>query len=144
MRILQMLNSLFASAPRLSPAECAPRVRSGEALLIDVREPGEWTGGVAHSAVLLPLSDLTGGRHQWNPFLAGAAGREVLLYCASGGRSGLAARILVAEGVRAANTGGLADWLDTGWPVAKPKKTHTKMHCFSPRPATIPATKPIP
>jgi len=45
---------------------------------------------------------------------------------ATGGRSGMAARILVSEGVRAANTGGLADWLDAGWPVVKPAKALVK------------------
>ena len=54
-------------------------------------------------------------------------GREILLYCASGGRSGMAARMLVAEGVRAANTGGLADWLDAGWPVVKPANARAKV-----------------
>jgi len=127
MNLLKMIKSQFTSAPCKSPAECAQRVRTGEALLIDVREPGEWSGGVAQSARLLPLSDLTGARAQWQKFLAEANGREVLLYCASGGRSGMAARILVAEGVRAANTGGLADWLDAGWPVAKPAKPHAKV-----------------
>jgi rhodanese-related sulfurtransferase len=122
-----MFKAMFTSAPRLTPADCAPRVRDGEAFLVDVREPGEWAAGVAHSAKLLPLSDLTGVRAQWKPFLADAAGREVLLYCASGSRSGLAARILVSEGVRAANTGGLADWLDAGWPVAKPAKARAKV-----------------
>jgi rhodanese-related sulfurtransferase len=122
MNLLKMLKSMFTSAPRFSPAECAHRIRSGEALLVDVREPGEWAGGVADRAALLPLSDLTGARVQWKKFLAETGDREVLLYCASGGRSGMAARILVAEGVRAANTGGLADWLAAGWPVAKPTK----------------------
>jgi rhodanese-related sulfurtransferase len=119
MNILKMLKSLFTSAPRLAPAECARRVRAGEALLVDVREASEWSGGIAQSATLLAFSDLTGSRSQWKKFLAEVAGREVLLYCASGARSGLAAKILVAEGVRAANTGGLSDWLDAGWPVAK-------------------------
>jgi hypothetical protein len=34
----------------------------------------------------------------------------------------MAARILVAEGIQAANTGGLSDWLDAGWPMAKKAK----------------------
>jgi len=119
MNLLKMFKAMFTSAPRLSPRDCVQRVRNGEALLVDVREPGEWTDGIAQSAQLLPLSDLTGARTQWKPFLADANGREILLYCASGGRSGMAARLLVAEGVRAANTGGLGDWLDAGWPVAK-------------------------
>ena len=119
MSFLKMFKAMFTSAPRCAPSDCAARVRNGEALLVDVREPGEWTAGVAQSAKLLSFSDLTGARTQWKPFLAGAAGREIFLYCASGRRSGLAARILVSEGVRATNTGGLADWLDAGWPGAK-------------------------
>lgn len=122
MNLLKIFKVLFASATRMAPSACAARVRSGAALLIDVREPGEWAGGVAHSATLLAFSDLTGQRAQWRQFLAAANGREVLLYCASGSRSGLAARILLAEGVRAANTGGLSDWRAAGWPVGPPAK----------------------
>ncbi len=127
MNLLKMLQALFTSAPRLAPADCITRVRDRAAFLVDVREPREWTAGVAHSARLLPLSDLTGARAQWKQFLADANGREILLYCASGTRSGLAARLLVAEGVRAANTGGLTDWLDAGWTVAKPAPTRAQV-----------------
>src|SRR6266542_930539 len=109
MTLLQMFKSLFKRIPATTPADAAPRIRSGEAVLIDVREPNEWSRGVAESAVLLPLSDLTRHRAQWTPFLAQAAGRELLLYCASGTRSGIAARLLASEGFRAANAGGLSD-----------------------------------
>lgn len=119
MNFLKMVKALFTSAPRLAPADCAQCVRNGEALLVDVREPGEWAAGVADAAKLLPLSDLTGARVHWKPVLAGANGRKIFLYCASGARSGLAARVLVAEGFRAANTGGLTGWLDAGWPAVK-------------------------
>ena len=122
MSLFNSLKSLLTPAPRLAPADAAARVRSGHALLVDVREPAEWRGGVAQHAVLLPLSDLTGARRHWGEFLAGAAGREVLVYCASGMRSGSAARILSHEGIRAVNTGGLADWAATGWPVVRPGK----------------------
>jgi rhodanese-related sulfurtransferase len=122
MNVLKLLKSLFSSAPRCTPQSCAERVRAGEALLIDVREPGEWASGVAERAVLLPFSDLSGRRVQWQPFLAGQAGRELLFYCASGGRSAIAARLLGSEGFRTANTGGLSDWASTGWPVVKPAK----------------------
>ncbi len=122
MNLFKMLKSLLTSAPRSTPRDCADRVRTGEALLVDVREPGEWSSGVAERAVLLSLTDLTGGRTQWKTFLADNAGRELLLYCASGGRSGMAARILAAEGFRTANTGGLGDWIAAGWPVVKPNQ----------------------
>ena len=126
MSFLQMLKALFQSAPRHLPADCAARVRAGHALLVDVREPKEWAGGIAESAVLLPLSDLTGSRALWTEFLATTKGREVLLYCVSGGRSGIAARILVAEGVSAANTGGLVDWADAGWIVTQPPSSRPR------------------
>ena len=122
MSLFKMLKAMFTSAPRFAPAECSARVRSGESFLVDIREPGEWASGVARSATLLAFSDLTGARAQWTKFLADANGREILLYCASGSRSGMAARILVAEGVRAANTGGLDDWAAAGWKIEKPRR----------------------
>jgi rhodanese-related sulfurtransferase len=122
MSLFKNLKTMFTPAPRAEPAECAPRVRSGAALLVDVREPAEWASGVAEKAVLLPLSDLTGARAQWSKFLVGAKDREVLLYCASGMRSGRAAQVLAAEGVGAANTGGLSDWKAVGWPIVPPGK----------------------
>jgi rhodanese-related sulfurtransferase len=117
---LKMLKSIFTSAPRLEPREVAHRLRAGEALLVDVREPREWTDGVAQQAALLPLSDLTGSRARWAPFLAAHSGRQLLIYCAAGGRSVIAAKILVAEGHRAADTGSLAAWAAAGWPVGRP------------------------
>jgi len=123
MNLLKMAKALFTSAPRVTPLDCAARVRSAEALLVDVREPGEWPDGVAEHAVLLPLSDLTGARIHWKAFLAEAAGREILVYCLSGGRSAIAARLLVSEGHRAANTGGLSEWASAGWPLVKPGKS---------------------
>ncbi|MSU23782.1 MAG: rhodanese-like domain-containing protein [Opitutus sp.] len=117
MKFLSLIKSLFRSAPRYSAQACADRVRRGEAMLVDVREPGEWASGFADSAALLPLSDLAGARTHWNKFLAEANGRELLLYCAVGGRSGIAARILTAEGFRAANAGSLAEWRNAGWPL---------------------------
>jgi rhodanese-related sulfurtransferase len=122
MNPFKMIKALFTSAPRLTPAECADRVRAGDALIVDVREPAEWNQGVAQKAVLLSFSDLTNTRSQWTRFLAENAGKELLLYCASGGRSGMAARILGKEGFRTVNTGGLSDWAASGWPIVKPVK----------------------
>ena len=120
MNPLKLIRSLFTSAPRVAAAEVLERVRSGEVILIDVREPSEWAAGVAERAVLLPLTDLTGGRSQWRPFLAENAGCELLLYCHAGGRSAIAARVLVNEGFRASNAGSLGEWTAAGWPVVRP------------------------
>lgn len=117
MKLWRLFRSLFTRVPRARPAECAARVRSGEALLVDVREPGEWKGGVADQAVLLSLSDLYGARTHWQSFLARSRGRELILYCKAGGRSALAAKLLAAEGFNAADGGSLAAWKRSGWPI---------------------------
>ncbi|HWA87682.1 MAG TPA: rhodanese-like domain-containing protein [Opitutus sp.] len=117
MTVRKMLQFVFHAAPRAVPADYFEKLRSGSALLIDVRESDEWHRGVAESAVRLPLSDLHRERVRWKPVLATAGDRELLLYCATGVRSGIAARLLVGEGFRAFNAGGLSEWAGAGWPV---------------------------
>ena len=125
---MNLLNSFFSVlAPsasgvrRVTPDEAAQLVRDKKAVLVDVREPAEWAGGVARDAVLLPLSDLTGLRQQWKPFLSQVGDREIILYCRSGARSGHAASVLAKEGFRTANAGGFGDWQAAGLPVSKPE-----------------------
>jgi rhodanese-related sulfurtransferase len=120
---MSLFSSLFkAGAPavrRVAPAEAAQLVAGGHAVLIDVREPDEWADGVASPAELLALSDLTGPRQTWKPFLEKNRDRELILYCRSGGRSGRAAQLLASEGFRTANAGGFSDWARAGLPVRK-------------------------
>ena len=120
MNLFKTIKALFQRAPRVRPAEAADRIRSGGALLIDVRQPGEWGSGVAEGAILLPLTDLMGARKTWTPFLAQARDRELLFYCAAGGRSAVAARVLASEGFRTGDAGALADWANAGWPIVPP------------------------
>ncbi len=101
------------TSPRITPAEAAAKVAAGEALLIDVREPAEWSEtGVAAPALLLSLSDLRGDRDKWSAVLAEAKANAtpLLLYCRSGNRSGQAAALLAKEGFQVANVGGFRDW----------------------------------
>ena len=121
MNLFKMFKGLFTSAPRIEPLECASRIRSGQAYLIDVREADERSQAVAEGAMLLPLSDLAGARLQWQPFLATAAQKELFLYCGAGVRSGMAARVLTKEGFRASNAGSFSDWQAAGWPIVRPK-----------------------
>lgn len=108
------------AAETVAPADAAQRVAAGKAVLIDVREPDEWQDGVARPALLLSLSDLRGDRKTWNDALEQHRDKELILYCRSGNRSGIAADILEKEGYRVANAGGFAAWRDAGLPVRKP------------------------
>ena len=102
----------------MPPAEAAQRVADGTAVLIDVREPEEWARtGVAEPAVLLSLSDLRGDRVLWKAFLVKNKDMELILYCRSGHRAGIAADILAKEGFQVANAGGFKHWKSAGLPV---------------------------
>jgi rhodanese-related sulfurtransferase len=102
---------------QLSPKEAAAAVEAGIAVLVDVREPAEWSGGVVAVAAQLPLSDLVGSRRQWKSFLAANRSKRILLYCKSGIRSGKAASILKAEGFDTANMGAFSSLQAGGLPV---------------------------
>lgn len=77
----------------MSSGKAAQALRSG-GVLIDVRTPAEYSVDRIKGAENIPLSELEGGvrRAGWKP------DRPVLLYCASGMRSGTARRRLKALG----------------------------------------------
>jgi rhodanese-related sulfurtransferase len=108
------------AGPSIDPADAAARVAAGTAVLIDVREPDEWAAGVAGPAKLCSLSDLRGPRAQWKSVLEENKDKELILYCASGGRSGVAAATLRKEGYNAVNAGGFGGWSSAGLPVRQP------------------------
>ena len=116
-----LFNAGASSVRHVTPTEAAQLVADGKAVLVDVREPDEWADGVATPAELLALSDLTGPRQTWKPFLEKNRNTELILYCRSGGRSGRAAQLLASEGFRTANAGGFNDWTGAGLPTRKPQ-----------------------
>jgi rhodanese-related sulfurtransferase len=115
-----VLRPLLLGSPRISASEAQSLVATGSAVVVDVREPGEWRSGVAAPAVLLPLGDLMGSRKLWAPFLAENRGKRIIVYCASGIRSGNAATILRREGFDVANLGGFSSWASAGLPTRQP------------------------
>ena len=79
------------------------KIRSG-AKIIDVRTPDEFMDGAYPGAVNIPVQAL-GARLAEIP-----AGASVVVYCASGGRSAMAARMLKQAGWSdVLNAGGLDD-----------------------------------
>ena len=117
--LLGPVQPLFAG-DIITPDEASRRVASGEAILVDVREPAEWADGVVSGALLLPLSDLRGERERWKPVLEANRDKELIVYCRSGNRSAQAIAILEKENFKATNAGGFADWKSAGQPVARP------------------------
>ena len=112
-----LLRPLLFGGRRIAAAAAYPKIQAGDAVLIDVREPDEWKSGVAAPAQLLPLSDLQGERRQWAPVLAANKDKELILYCASGIRSGQAAIRLRKDGFKTANLGAFSRWRQAGLPT---------------------------
>jgi rhodanese-related sulfurtransferase len=107
-----------AEVQKISPADAAKLVAAGTAVLIDVRESAEWAEtGVAAPANLIPKSDFDGTQELWKPFLEKTAGKQLILYCRSGRRSGQVAAALQEKGWPVANAGGFKDWQAAGLPV---------------------------
>lgn len=116
--------SLFAAdVAKIAPADAAKLVAEGKAVLVDVREPAEWSeSGVAAPALLLAKSDFDGAQTAWKPFLekvSAAKGERptVIVYCRSGRRSAAVAEALAKQGFTVANAGSLKDWSAAGLPT---------------------------
>ncbi len=117
---LTLVPAVLADSATLSAAEAAKLVAAGKAVLVDVREAPEWRRtGVAAPAELLAKSDFDGSQAQWRPFLDKHRDKQILLYCASGARSGEVAAALAAKGHKAVNVGRLRDWTGAGLPLRK-------------------------
>jgi rhodanese-related sulfurtransferase len=117
---LSLAGFVCAEVASIAPAEAARLVAEGKAVLVDVREQAEWDEtGVAAPAALLAKSDFDGAKAAWRPFLDGAAGKKIILYCRSGNRSGKVAAALTELGYDAANAGAFKDWQAAGLPTRK-------------------------
>jgi rhodanese-related sulfurtransferase len=116
--VKDLLAQANAAVPKLSPAEAAERMRSGDVLVVDVRDPtevqqsGKIRGAVNVSRGMLEFrADPESPYH--NPEFR--KDRTVLLHCASGGRSALAGRTLQEMGYTAVfNIGGFNDLAEAG------------------------------
>jgi phage shock protein E len=71
----------------------AHRLVAGGALLLDVRSPQEYDTSHVEGAVNIPVQDLEARMGEVGP-----KGRPVVVYCASGRRSGRAAQLLERAG----------------------------------------------
>ena len=87
----------------------------GEAVLVDVREPAEYTAENITYSTLLPLSGVS------KATLPDYAGKKLVIHCRKGGRGGSACEKLLAEdpSLDIYNLeGGITSWIEAGLPIA--------------------------
>lgn len=95
----------------VSAQQARELISRGEVEVIDVRDPGEWSGGHMAGAQLVPLAQI-----QANP--AAALKRDgVLFVCAAGMRSQTAARLASNLGFKKVYSlnGGTRGWVKAGF-----------------------------
>lgn len=104
-----------AGGPWVTSAQATHLINREDALVLDVRDPGEYGAGHILGAKNVPLSRL--GEVE----VAKRKERPVIVYCDGGERSAKAVAALRKQGLtRVVNlTGGLRAWQQAGLPVEK-------------------------
>lgn len=121
MTAAEMVAEAKRNVENLTPAQVAAELRTGDPLLVDLREPAERAehgiiAGSVHAVRMLEFyADPTSTYHrqEFQPE------RRLILHCASGGRSALAAATLARLGYTnvAHLDGGLRNWREQDLPV---------------------------
>jgi sulfur-carrier protein adenylyltransferase/sulfurtransferase len=90
--------------------------RGDRAVYLDVREPAEWATGRLPQATLVPRGTLESAVEQRIPREA-----TVILYCARGNRSALAAVTMQQMGYTDVRSmaGGIGAWIEAGGPIER-------------------------
>ena len=121
--VKQMLEAANAAVPKITPAQAREMIDNGNTLVVDVRDAPEVeksgkVAGAAHVSrgMLEFRADPESPSHDKNF----AKDKNVILYCASGGRSALAGKLLKDMGyAHVYNVGGFKNWADSGGVVEK-------------------------
>lgn len=121
-----LLTEARNTVPEMTAEEAKEKLDSGEVdLIVDVREPAEWEAGHIPGALHAPrgmiewYADPSYANHQSQ--LVEARDKNVVIQCASGGRSLLAAQSLQRLGFKKVSSmkGGFTDWSAKGLPTEK-------------------------
>ena len=122
--VKQMLEAANAAVPKITPQKAREMMEKGNTLVVDVRDApeieksGKVKGAVHVSRGMLEFrADPDSPYHDKNF----ARDKNVILYCASGGRAALAGKVLKDMGYdHVYNIGGFKDWADSGGAIEKP------------------------
>jgi len=121
--VKQMMEAANAAVPRVTPAQAREMIAQGNTLVVDVRDgtevaaSGKVAGAVHVSRGLLEFrADPELPSHDKNF----AKDKTIIVYCASGGRSALAGKLLKDMGYgEVYNLGAFKDWAESGGATEK-------------------------
>ena len=104
--------------PSVSATQATQLINREDALVIDVRDPGEYGAGHILGAKNVPLSRIDAGGSE---IAAKRKEKPVIVYCDTGNRAAKAAAALRGQGFArvVSLSGGLGAWQQAGLPVEK-------------------------
>ena len=108
----------MGGGPSVTAVQATQLINREDALVVDVRDPGEYGSGHILGAKNVPLSRIDAAGKE---IAAKRKDKPVIVYCDSGNRSTKAAAALRTQGFsRVLNlSGGLGAWQQAGLPVEK-------------------------
>jgi rhodanese-related sulfurtransferase len=125
--VKQLLEAANAVVPKVTPAQAREMMAKGKTLVVDVRDApeleksGKVAGAVHHSRGMLEFRADPESPYYDKSF---ARDKTIIIYCASGGRSALAGKVLKDMGYgQVYNMGAFKDWANSGGAVEKPIDT---------------------
>lgn len=112
--VKQMLEAANAAVPKINSDQASEMIKNGNTLVLDVRDAPEVTAsGKIAGAMNVSRGMLEFRADPDSPYHDKAfdKSKNVILYCASGGRSALAGKLLKDMGYeKVYNVGGFKDW----------------------------------
>jgi rhodanese-related sulfurtransferase len=125
--VKQLMDAANAVVPRVSPADVRAMMAKGNTLVVDVRDApeleksGKVAGATHHSRGMLEFRADPDSPYFDKNF---SKDKNIIVYCASGGRSALAGKALKDMGyTQVFNMGAFKDWAESGGAVEKPIDT---------------------
>jgi rhodanese-related sulfurtransferase len=122
--VKQMMEAANAAVPRITAAQAKEMIEKGNTLVVDVRDApeveksGKVAGSLNVSRGMLEFRADPESPYHDKSF---SKDKTVILYCASGGRSAVAGKVLKDMGYdRVYNLGAFKDWAQGGGAVDKP------------------------
>jgi rhodanese-related sulfurtransferase len=102
---------------RLTPAGAIQLINNEDVVLLDVREPAETSGGKISKSIQIPVGSVA----QRVGELDKHKNKNVIVYCKTGARSGLACRELNKAGFEKVYSlsGGITAWQEAHLPVGR-------------------------
>ena len=124
--LMDFVKAAKSCITEITPDELRAKLEAKEdLLLVDVRESAEFEHGHISSAHLVPRGIIEAaadtGYPKHYPPLSGARGQQVIVYCATSGRSAMACAVLQMMGYKNVLNlaGGYTRWEAEGMPVVR-------------------------